>query len=235
MKAHCALLALLVSISTALTAQAQESGVRLQQGPNGRRMIANDGPAPSLRRFPSQLRVPDAQLEPMIAQHAGNQQLDPKLVKAVIQVESGYRAGAVSRKGAVGLMQLMPGTASNLAVRDRYDPDQNVRGGTTYLRQMLDRFEGRVELAVAAYNAGPGAVEKHRGIPPFAETRDYVRRVLALYRGFDRPDIPLQPVLSVRAAKSNGPHSVSPVRRTQVVRGPNNRLLVTTALVANSR
>lgn len=227
MKAHCALLALLVSVPTALTAEAQGSGVRLQQGPNGRRMIANDGAAPSLRRFPSQLRVPDAQLEPMIAQHAVNQQLDPKLVKAVIQVESGYRASAVSRKGAVGLMQLMPGTASNLAVHDRYDPDQNVRGGTTYLRQMLDRFEGRVELAVAAYNAGPGAVEKHRGIPPFAETRDYVRRVLALYRGFDRPDIPLQPVL---AAKSHEPRSVAPVRRTQVVRGPNNRLLVTTAL-----
>lgn len=231
MKAHCAL-ALLVSLSTALTAEAQGSGsVRLQQGPNGRRMIANDGAAPSLRRFPSQLRVPDAQLEPMIAQHAGNQQLDPKLVKAVIQVESGYRASAVSRKGAVGLMQLMPGTASNLAVHDRYDPDQNVRGGTTYLRQMLDRFEGRVELAVAAYNAGPGAVEKHRGIPPFAETRDYVRRVLALYRGFDRPDIPLQPVL---AAKPHGARQAAPVRRTQVVRGPNNRLLVTTALIGAS-
>src|SRR4029079_15862799 len=168
------------------------------------RMIANDGGGEPLRRFPSQLRpLPHAQLEPMIAQHAEAQQLDPKLVKAVIQVESGNKPTAVSRKGAVGLMQLMPGTADRLAVRDRYDPEQNVRGGTTYLRQMLDRFQGRLELAVAAYNAGPGAVEKHGGIPPFAETRDYVRRVLALYRGFDRPDVPLAPVqLSVKGSMS---------------------------------
>src|SRR5207244_2694331 len=95
--------------------------------------------------------VPDGRLEPLIAFHADNQQLDRRLVRAVVQVESGYNVRARSKKGAMGLMQLMPGTASELAVDDPYDPDQNLRGGTTYLRRMIDFFKGRVELAVAAY------------------------------------------------------------------------------------
>lgn len=107
--------------------------------------------------------------------------LDPALVKAVIQAESGGDARAVSSKGAAGLMQLMPETARDMGVQDPLDPEQNVAGGTRYLRQMLDRFGGLPE-ALAAYNAGPRAVEKSHGIPPFSETRHYVDHVLDLYR-----------------------------------------------------
>jgi hypothetical protein len=198
--------------------------VKVEVGPNGRRQITDGGGSSPSKRFPGKLMaVPDAELEPVIARHADSQQLDPKLVRAMIQVESGYNAFAVSRKGAIGLMQLMPTTADQLAVRDPYDPDENVRGGTAYLRRMLDRFEGRLELAVAAYNAGPGAVERHGGIPPFRETRDYVRRVLALYRGVDRPDLPLRPVPVLSADQGL-------VRKTRIVQGANNRPLLTTAL-----
>ncbi|HEY9900109.1 MAG TPA: lytic transglycosylase domain-containing protein [Pantanalinema sp.] len=106
--------------------------------------------------------------------------VDPALVRAVIQAESGGDPHAVSPAGARGLMQLMPATARSLGV-DPDDPQQNVAGGTRYLRQMLDRFDS-VPEALAAYNAGPGAVEKHGGIPPYAETRHYVERVMDLYR-----------------------------------------------------
>lgn len=202
--------------------------VTVEVGPNGRRMITDGGGAAPYRRFPGKLMpMPDSELEPVIARHADSQQLDPKLVRALIQVESGYNPSAVSRKGAVGLMQLMPTTASLLAVSDPYDPDENVRGGTAYLRRMIDRFQGRLELAVAAYNAGPGAVERHGGIPPYRETRDYVRRVLALYRGVDRPDLPLRPlpVTGTAAGLATGL-----VRKTRIVQGANARPLLTTAL-----
>ncbi|HKW93155.1 MAG TPA: lytic transglycosylase domain-containing protein [Methylomirabilota bacterium] len=104
--------------------------------------------------------------------------VSPALVEAVVKAESGFDPKAVSPKGAGGLMQLMPGTASTLGVLDRFDPRENIRGGVRHLRYLLDRYQGRVALAVAAYNAGEGAVEAYRGIPPFAETRQYVDRVL---------------------------------------------------------
>jgi soluble lytic murein transglycosylase-like protein len=106
--------------------------------------------------------------------------VDPVLVRAVIQVESAYKPRARSRKGAMGLMQLMPGTARQYAVRDPYDPKSNIEAGVRHLRTLLDRFE--VGLALAAYNAGEAAVLKFQGIPPFRETRDYVTRVLSLAR-----------------------------------------------------
>jgi soluble lytic murein transglycosylase len=101
----------------------------------------------------------------------------------VVQVESGYNVRALSNKGAMGLMQLMPDTAKLYSVADPYDADQNLRAGTVYLRRLLDTFQGRLEHALAGYNAGPGAVEKYRGVPPYRETKDYVERVLGLYQG----------------------------------------------------
>ena len=110
------------------------------------------------------------------------QDVDPFLVRAVIQVESGGNPEAISPKGAMGLMQLMPGTARELGVEDPMHPHQNVKGGITYLSQMIKRFSGDLKLALAAYNAGPAAVEKYRGIPPYEETRAFVDRVLKIYR-----------------------------------------------------
>lgn len=108
--------------------------------------------------------------------------IDAALVHAVITAESGYNPAAVSRAGAQGLMQLMPGTAKRYAVKDAFDPRQNIRGGTRYLRDLLDLFDNNVELALAAYNAGENAVIRHgRKIPPYRETRAYVPKVMRLY------------------------------------------------------
>jgi soluble lytic murein transglycosylase-like protein len=104
-----------------------------------------------------------------------------RLVSAVIRAESGFNPRAVSSKGAQGLMQLMPGTASILGVRNSFDPRQNIDGGVRHLRGLLDRFPDNLALAIAAYNAGEKAVTTHRGIPPYPETRDYVSKVLRFY------------------------------------------------------
>jgi len=123
--------------------------------------------------------VPPAQIDALVEQNATTWQVDPALLKAVIANESGFNANATSKVGAQGLMQLMPATAASLGVRDAYDPAQNVAGGARYLRGLLDRFGGNPRLAVAAYNAGPGAVAKYNDVPPYAETQSYVTNVLA--------------------------------------------------------
>jgi soluble lytic murein transglycosylase-like protein len=105
--------------------------------------------------------------------------VDPLLVSALIQVESGYRPRARSRKGAMGLMQLMPSTAREYKVRNPFDPRANIEAGIKHLKSLIDQF-GKTELGLAAYNAGPGAVQKFNGVPPYRETRDYVTRILSL-------------------------------------------------------
>jgi soluble lytic murein transglycosylase-like protein len=123
-----------------------------------------------------------ATFAPHIEQAAGEAGIDAALVHAVITAESGYNPAAVSRTGAQGLMQLMPGTARRYAVKNAFDPKQNIRGGTRYLRDLLDMFDNNVELAVAAYNAGENAVIRHgRKIPPYRETQAYVPKVMRLY------------------------------------------------------
>lgn len=119
----------------------------------------------------------------IIRETAEANRLEPALVKAVIAAESNFSHVAVSRAGAQGLMQLMPGTARELGVENPLTPSQNIDGGARYLREMLDRY-GDLSRALAAYNAGPTNVDRYGGIPPFKETRDYVERVLTYYRGY---------------------------------------------------
>lgn len=109
--------------------------------------------------------------------------VDPSLVHAIVKVESDFNPFAISRKGAMGLMQLMPQTANTMNVRNTFSPDENVEGGVKYLRYLLDRYEGNISLALAAYNAGETAVKKWGTIPPYKETQDYVKKILQIYNG----------------------------------------------------
>ena len=124
-------------------------------------------------------QLASGQLETLVRNAAFAHEVDPKLVAAVIDAESHGNPAAVSRVGAQGLMQLMPGTAAEYGVTNAFDPVENVDGGTHYLHDLLRRYRGNVRLAVAAYNAGPGAVDAAHGVPAFAETRAYVERVTA--------------------------------------------------------
>lgn len=118
------------------------------------------------------------QYEPLIRQHASHHRIRPELVRAVIQVESAFNARAVSPKGAMGLMQLMPATAKQFGVIDPFNPAENIRAGVSYLRQLLDRYDHDEQLALAAYNAGPGAVDKYGSkVPPYKETQNYVLKI----------------------------------------------------------
>lgn len=132
------------------------------------------------------LRLPRGETRPYMREieaAAARYGVPERLVSAVIRAESGFNPRAVSRKGARGLMQLMPSTASTLGVRDSFDPRQNIDGGVRHLRMLLDRFSHNLPLALAAYNAGEAAVITHGGIPPYPETREYVNRVLRYYDG----------------------------------------------------
>ncbi len=137
------------------------------------------GASPSAALAPAPMAP--GEIDSLVGQNATTWQVDPSLVKAIIANESGFNANATSKVGAQGLMQLMPATAQSVGVRDSYDPAQNIAGGTRYLRGLLDRFNGDMRLAVAAYNAGPGAVEKYGDVPPYAETQNYVQNVLGSY------------------------------------------------------
>ena len=132
--------------------------------------------APAYRATTGALARNAEMFEELVREHSQRQSLRPELVRAVIQVESGFNPSATSPKGAMGLMQLMPQTARSLGVTNAYDPEENVRGGTVYLRQLLDKY-GNEQLALAAYNAGPGAVDKYDGVPPYRETKEYVQKV----------------------------------------------------------
>jgi len=190
-------------------------------GPNGTIALTN---VPSDARY-RKIEVESArfhsilserELEPLIKRHSSQQQLHPALIRAVIKAESNFDPRAVSRAGAIGLMQLMPQTAARLDVRDMFDPDENVGGGTKYLRQLLDRFHGNLPLALAAYNAGENIVDRYQSLPPIDETRQYVRKVLRYYRTFLVRDgvITERPVtqLAPSALAADREISVAPLR-----------------------
>lgn len=182
-----------------LTGAVARADVYMLKGPDGRisftdvppsddykliiKEAAKEAPkdaAPKLAKFT--IPVETGTWRDTARKEAAEKEVDPLLVRAVIMAESAEDPLAISPKGAMGLMQLMPGTAKELGVSDPFSPHENVKGGVSYLSMMLKRFDGDVKLALAAYNAGPGAVEKHRGIPPFEETRAFVDRVLKFYK-----------------------------------------------------
>ena len=138
--------------------------------------------------------VLDSGYDDDIQRASGRYNIDPDLIRAVIKAESDFKVSARSNKGAMGLMQLMPDTARLHHISDAYNPSENVEGGARHLRMLLDRYQGDLEVSLAAYNAGSAAVEKHRGIPPFPETKEYVRRVLRFYDSYRNALQPFQPV-----------------------------------------
>ena len=180
---------LLLLSATLLLAAPAQAEVYQYIDANGTISLTNVPNDPRYKRVTSELprsrsMISDRELDPVIARHSRAHRLHPALIRAVIKTESDFDPLAVSHAGAVGLMQLMPQTAMRFEVRDSYNPDDNIGGGTKYLRQLLDRFNGNLPLALAAYNAGEHAVERYRGLPPIPETRQYVIKVLGYYRTF---------------------------------------------------
>lgn len=126
----------------------------------------------------------DEMFHPIINEAASRYEVDPALVKAIIMAESGYNPRAISKRGAKGLMQLMPLTAESLGVEDAFDPANNIRAGVGYFRRLLNQFDGDVELALAAYNAGSKKVRQYKGVPPFESTQRYIQKVFAYYETY---------------------------------------------------
>lgn len=208
-------------LAAGLFAGAAAAEVKLSVRPDGTLVMHNDGATKKAEtlRWRS---VPKEEWDGWIRSYATRHEVDPRLVRAVIQVESDYDHRAVSKAGAIGLMQLMPETAKDLRVSDPYDPEHNISGGVRYLRHLLDEFDEDLVLALAAYNAGPTAVRRWAGLPPYPETRDYVRKVLTLYRGY-APNLPASPTRPVYTAPEREPRKRNPIR---ILRGPDNRIRV---------
>jgi soluble lytic murein transglycosylase len=201
---------LVLSVTLLLTTSPARSEVYQYIDANGTISLTNVPNDPRYTRVISELPrsrhlISDRELDPVIARHSRAHRLHPALIRAVIKTESDFDPLAVSHAGAVGLMQLMPQTAMRFDVRDSYNPDDNIGGGTKYLRQLLDRFNGNLPLALAAYNAGEHAVERYRGLPPIPETRQYVLKVLGHYRTF----------LTNARASSSRTYGVQPPRSPQ--------------------
>lgn len=174
----------LAALLVGVLASAVSAEVKIDVRGDGIKVIKGEPSEARGRRLAARLvPVPSPRLADLLDRWASDRGLDGRLVQAVVQVESGYNPKALSNKGAIGLMQLMPGTARELGVDDPWNPEENVAGGTEYLRRMIEYFNGDLELGLAAYNAGPRAVLEHAGIPPYAETRAYVRKILCLYEG----------------------------------------------------
>ena len=182
---HILLLALIATAAAATSAAAQ---IFTARDANGTTVLSNSrverptkvfpvAGAPSYRTTTAGLPGRAAAFEDLVIEHAQRQSLRPELVRAIIQVESGFDPGATSPKGAMGLMQLMPGTATRFGVRDVWDPVDNLSGGMAYLSWLIDFYGGDLARTLAGYNAGEQAVERYGGVPPYAETEAYVARI----------------------------------------------------------
>lgn len=212
--------ALAVAVCLACVAWPSGAEIKVKILPDGSKMLYNEpsrtrnASRPAVEPLPVVLSDGTTYRE-LADRWAARNEVDPLLVSAVIGVESAWDPEAVSVKGAIGLMQLMPDTARILGV-DPWDPEANLDGGSRYLRSLLDRFDGDLELALAGYNAGPLAVERYGGVPPFPETVSYVEHVLARYFGRD--------AYRVEAASA-------PVRgrKVHMSRDGNGRLVLTTS------
>lgn len=176
-----ALLLVALALAARVLSAEPQNPIALVVDDEGRTVFINaDQAYPRLETRDRAMRTPEA-IRQVIGQTSSQFKVDPKLVDAVVRVESGYNPRALSPKGAQGLMQLIPATAARFGVANPFDPGENVRGGVGYLRELLTEFNGNVPLTLAAYNAGEGAVEHYGGVPPYAETRDYVRKVTEIY------------------------------------------------------
>lgn len=175
--------------------------------------------------------APPVNLDEVVSSASGRYRLDPDLVNSVIKAESGFNAHAVSPKGAQGLMQLMPGTASTLGVPNAFDPKANVEGGTKYLRELLERYNFDLVKALAAYNAGPQRVEQFNGVPPYHETRAYVARIV---KDFNKKKTAQQNAAASSAAKSVAPKRTGAKASTAAGKAPSSALVQSKVSTAQS-
>ena len=180
---------LLIAALLVLTAIPAAAGVKLVVRSDGSKAIVNDGKASvhgvseSTLRWLARQRNRESRFDPIIERYADAYGVDPVLVRAVIQVESNFNPATVSSKGARGLMQLMPGTARQFRVNEVHDPEQNIRAGIAYLAYLHTLYPTDLRLVLASYNAGPSAVARYRGIPPYRETQQYVQKALTVFYG----------------------------------------------------
>lgn len=180
------LLKALAGQGSGLTSSLGQQGLEFSSHSTGNASYAGKASVPSFgTSISSSKSVAKPELEQLIAETGQRYGVDTNLLRQVVLAESGFNSKAVSSAGAMGLMQLMPGTASDYGVKDPFDPVQNLDGGTRFLRDLLNRFNGNVSLALAGYNAGPGAVDKYNGIPPYHETQNYVQKILSGMGRFD--------------------------------------------------
>lgn len=215
---------LMIAAGASGVAAERSAGVFIFTGPDGSRRVVNI-PAASgtVYDVPQALEERRRSLWATVENAARANGLDPALIDLVIRMESGYNPRAVSKAGAIGVMQLMPATAALYGVADSFNATENIRGGVSYLRDLLARFGSDVKLALAAYNAGPEAVDRHGGVPPYQETRNYVRAILGAYQG-------AQPVVTLsggfgRARVANISRRKAPVRPVTLVASNGSALI----------